>query len=1170
MAAEYFLYTTEYNNTLVDRSDTSFAPLPPNTGEILIDYFIPEIQPLYYYRESGLTIVISDETTINDYLEGTALPPQPDDSVLQNEFTGYTASTNIEIEDIRTSYLPLTGGTISGGLKINQSLYVTGTTATTEQLENAVLLGAITTDGQIVTTNTPALNVNPEVKDISGDTFVTDISGIYYVDTTSGDVTITLPEADVSNDGKSFTILKKSPDDFNVIIEVTGQTQLIGSLLVQEIVQIEKGISIVSDKDNSKWIIIQDSRYLEGATNGELQFWDDDADRWKPTTSDITWNNVDLKLTVGGLSSPPTFQVDATNDIVYINANSITGLTAQDNLGLYAGGRGAFGNAVTIDRLRANAAGNVPRSFSLIDDNAVMRVWRYTDSGGDPAVEFIWGTEATPSTTGNAWWDMYLDGKSDGTDSFAIRRRTGGNDVNLLTVNTGGTTIEHTTSIGEKINFIEYNNSTPDAGDLWYSGNSLTFNNGNKSFDLTPLVLANPNYINVDKDGYGDFTTFYDAINSIPTGSSEQYLINFVPNTYVETNQIVIPSNVLVQFNSAILFFAGVSDDCIKYENVNRTTLNGGYLLTSTGHTNALIDIYDSNNLLFENMFFLEGNVGINIEASTGTTQALAYLNLGKFFSGMTKGIVSTNTNDLAIINFENNAKTGYELIGSENVIITGGGIRFCEIVGIESINSSLLINGLTVRNVYDSVHLHSGSTLNGSSLIIEDSVNLDIWQEDSESIIDLTNSKLNQYKLSIANWDNFAADYDNDVATERAYHYNKDVHVGTPENPRELVAGEGNSIGRETLVYTYNPISGYTNVSNLVATDSTTGTSAGFPTTEVDNAVYFSSDITTKDGDKYKFGGLKGGMSYLGAPGTGGYQYEYWNGSEWKHFNRMITDRNSPYQSYAQNFGLFQGTMPHTFQYRFDSTIFDDWTKSDPMSSGTDRYWMRIRIYAEVDASWEVYNVKVHTNRTEINGDGFIEYFGKARPVKKLELQYNSFRPAINSPGNQDLFYSKGLYAGRVENMFSPTAIDSVGYMGYLPFDIDSSSPLIFKISYIPLTNDEGFIKFKLKWGIMGVGDELFGNEGSSPISASTENTIEDYVPVSANTENKITEMRIKGVKIPDAIAQKADATSDIIVFTLYREGNDVGDTYGGGAAVIDVGVYYNAWRAGGHTEIF
>ena len=42
MALEYFLYNTNYGDTIVNRSYTSFSPVNPYE-EIYIDYFIPTI-----------------------------------------------------------------------------------------------------------------------------------------------------------------------------------------------------------------------------------------------------------------------------------------------------------------------------------------------------------------------------------------------------------------------------------------------------------------------------------------------------------------------------------------------------------------------------------------------------------------------------------------------------------------------------------------------------------------------------------------------------------------------------------------------------------------------------------------------------------------------------------------------------------------------------------------------------------------------------------------------------------------------------------------------------------------------------------------------------------------------------------------------------------------------
>jgi len=395
-----------------------------------------------------------------------------------NSYTGTTATILIGIEDNKVNR---SGDTITGDLKITESLYITGTSATTEQLQDAVLLGAITSDGRIVTTNTPALNVSEAVTDITSSTGVTEISGIYYVDTTIGDITLTIPNADSNNDAKKMSIIKKDGVN-NVIITTVGGIQNIGNQTTQTISQIDKGLTIVADNDNSKWIVVQDSRYVEGSNEGEFQFWDNTLKIWRPTTNDITWDNTGLTFNVGGNSTPQTFQVNASDDIVYINTSGLTGLVSADDLGFYAGGRGAFGNAVTLDRLRANAPGNVPRSLSLIDTNSVMRIWRYVNDSNDPAVELVWGTGATPSTVGNAWWDMFLDGAASPNDAFSLRRRTEGSDIKIFDAYVDRFSIPLTTT-----------STTPTTGALQISGGvgineNLNINGITKLGNVTPDV----------------------------------------------------------------------------------------------------------------------------------------------------------------------------------------------------------------------------------------------------------------------------------------------------------------------------------------------------------------------------------------------------------------------------------------------------------------------------------------------------------------------------------------------------------------------------------------------------------------------------------------------------------------------------------------------------------
>jgi len=172
MALEYFLYTTLYNNTLVDRSDTTFVPLPPDTGQIHIDFLIPNTQPLYYYYASGGTggtIALNDDATINAYLNATAPPPQPDDptpvgvftgytAVTQTQFTGYSAST---LADINTRVFR-SGDTMTGSLGTSGNLTAVGA-VTGSSLSASVLM------------TTPILNASTSISapQITGSTCIT-------------------------------------------------------------------------------------------------------------------------------------------------------------------------------------------------------------------------------------------------------------------------------------------------------------------------------------------------------------------------------------------------------------------------------------------------------------------------------------------------------------------------------------------------------------------------------------------------------------------------------------------------------------------------------------------------------------------------------------------------------------------------------------------------------------------------------------------------------------------------------------------------------------------------------------------------------------------------------------------------------------------------------------
>ena len=167
MALEYFLYNENYNNTLVDRSHTTFAPTPPGFDQILIDFLIPETQPLYLYKEDAGLIVLNDEATINQYLSDTAPPPAPEDPIESQVFTGYTATTKQEFTGYTDVIAPVTYVNVSGD-SMTGSLSTSG---------NFTAVGAVTGSSvsASVLITTPVLNASTSVSapQITGTTCIT-------------------------------------------------------------------------------------------------------------------------------------------------------------------------------------------------------------------------------------------------------------------------------------------------------------------------------------------------------------------------------------------------------------------------------------------------------------------------------------------------------------------------------------------------------------------------------------------------------------------------------------------------------------------------------------------------------------------------------------------------------------------------------------------------------------------------------------------------------------------------------------------------------------------------------------------------------------------------------------------------------------------------------------
>jgi hypothetical protein len=202
--------------------------------------------------------------------------------------------------------------------------------------------------------------------------------------------------------------------------------------------------------------------------------------------TNITTNNL-VVLTASSIANAVFTNITTTNLALANNFSvqtiNVTGTTASLSTStgaiIISGGigvsqfifanRGFFGDTINLT--------NNSRPMNLVDTRAAISCWRWAPPTGsnsnNPAVEFIAGTAATATATGNNYSDIYMDDSA----SIVFRNRTtGGSLVTFWAGQTGNIGIG-TTTPGFKLDTI---------GDARVSGN---FTVGTRLF--TPNAIIN-------------------------------------------------------------------------------------------------------------------------------------------------------------------------------------------------------------------------------------------------------------------------------------------------------------------------------------------------------------------------------------------------------------------------------------------------------------------------------------------------------------------------------------------------------------------------------------------------------------------------------------------------------------------------------------------------------
>ena len=370
----------------------------------------------------------------------------------------------------------------------------------------------------------------------------------------------------------------------------------------------------------------------------------------------------------------------------------------------------------------------------------------------------------------------------------------------------------------------------------------------------------------------------------------------------------------------------------------------------------------------------------------------------------------------------------------------------------------------------------------------------------------------------------------------DEAFLFFSEVSVGAPGFGRELSVGEGDSFTRGMVAFSAStPTSGFTDITNdLLLPDG--NTVALMPGTGVGNTFYIGSDLPIA-GIKVL---LTTGM-VLGATGAVSVEYSNATGG-FTAFDTLSTQANFPYAAYGN--AIFERAQSE--QVRYD----DIQSLNVPATvNGITKYWQRVTITSAITAVPVADQVKLSPNRTEINSDGFIEYFGRAEPSRLLNWHRRLEDDLAGaSPLNDTLTLAQQITITPIDNEFAAGGLDGNGGIIPIPTGLDTSRELVYRFGWSPIGNLTGDVELELRYAVIRQGDVLDGT-----IPSTLTNVV---VPISNQGQELIVgELR---ARVPEA------APGDFIAIAFFRDATagNPDDTYPGNIEMVFVEIEGFFWR--------
>jgi len=466
-------------------------------------------------------------------------------------------------------------------------------------------------------------------------------------------------------------------------------------------------------------------------------------------------------------------------------------------------------------------------------------------------------------------------------------------------------------------------------------------------------------------------------------------------------------------------------------------------------------------------------------------------------------GVQNSGTGVLAVENCQyagGSADTWLDLSGTGNLIVRNCVVTFGTLAsalrlgggGTADVNSFLVLSASTVTDGVE----HGNAFLRAIDLTIAAANNIHVVHASASahifsSILDeagswdflvdpalannghygMTGVVMRQTNMSYpAAWrvsDNFIFLLHDDTASDVSIRCAQELHVGSFGKPHEFAAGGGDSTTEGMHVITTDNTAapgadGGTLTDVSAAAASATGSTVTIQGLDAGNSICFGSDLADLIGT-LPHCGLKVSQTVQGVDGS--WIWEYSTAAGWSPLNVMAADADTPYAAYGSR--VFERGIPSSEQIRYGPTIVGTpWARRTLL--GDNLFWVRARVASLLTTApvWEQF--KLHSDRLEVNGDGFIEVFGNGRKRKAIAGVQTAPLVGPGAPGNNTVLFSTNITLALTLNQLADNQAEGLGGTFIVPEGLDTSFPVRLLLTWKPSTANTGNAEFSVDYVIL------------------------------------------------------------------------------------------------------